>query len=129
MHNGRITDEISRLVEITGHCASHDRVMVRAVLGRAGIPPRCNDCRMRSTDAGRRHGIQPLAAGRSAEADSKRGLNEREAQLLKIHLKRAMRKAEGPLPHAWCKKNCWRENNVRGGRNAALQFSLEGTQS
>ena len=129
MHNGRITDEISRLVEITGHRASEDDFLVRAALGRVAIRPRCNDWRVRSTDAGRRHGIQPLAAGKSAEADSRRGLDEQEARLLKIHLKRAIRKAEGPLPDVWRKKNCWRENNIRGGRAAALQSNLEGNQS
>jgi hypothetical protein len=83
---------------------------------------------VRSTDAGRRHGIQPLAVGKSAEADSRRGLDEQETRLLKIHLIRATRKAEGRLPDVWCMKNCWRENNVRGGRNAALQSSIEGNQ-
>ena len=129
MHNGRITDEISRLVEIMGHRASEDDFLVRAALGRVAIRPRCNDWRVRSPDAGRRHGIQPLAAGKSAEADSRRGLDEQEARLLKVHLKRTIRKAEDPLSDVWRKKNCWRDTDIRGGHAAAVQPNLQGKQS
>jgi hypothetical protein len=97
MHNSRIT-EVSRLVEITGHSASEDDLLVLAVLGRVAIRPRLSDCRVRSIDAGRRHGIQPLAVGKSAEADSRPGLDEEEARLVKIHVMRVTRRTEVPLP-------------------------------
>jgi hypothetical protein len=129
MRNGRIMDENSRLVEITGHGASEDDFLVCAALGRVAIRPRCNDWRVRSTDAGRRRGIQPLATGKSAEADSRRGLHEQEARLLKVNLKRTIRTPEDPLSDVWRKKNCWRDTDIRGGHAAAVQPNLRGKQS
>ena len=98
MGDGRITDEISRLVEITGHRATEDDFLVLCGARPGRDPANARDGRrVRSTDAGRRYGIQLLAAGKSGEADAVRGLDEQEARLLIILLKRVIRETVGQL--------------------------------
>jgi hypothetical protein len=93
------------------------------------IRPSSDGRRVRLTDAGRRRGIQLLAADRSTEADSERGLDEGEARLLKMLLKRVIREIDCNRPDVGRKENVWRENNIRGGGAAALQSNREGSQS
>ena len=125
---GRSTDEISRLVEITGHRPSEKHFQVLAAKGLVEI--RTTDRGgVRFTKAGRQYAIQLLAAGKSGEADAVRGLDEQEARLLTILLKRVIRETEANLPDVWRKENFWREDNIRGARAAAPHPNLEGNRS
>ena len=68
MGNGRITDEISPLVEITGHRSTEGAFPVHAAPGLVAIRPGPASRWVRLTDPERRYGIR-LLAGKSAEAD------------------------------------------------------------
>lgn len=112
MGEGRTVEELARLVSIAGYqmgdadvqgLVGHGLVAIDDVEGRAEV---------RFTTEGRNYAIELLAFGKSAEGDAERELDYREAQVLKLLLKRVIRSTANGLPEHWRKEHFWRENNI-----------------
>lgn len=113
MGDGRTVEEIAQLVAIAGYQVSEEDIL--ALIGHglvtlsAGEGPQQV---VRFTPEGRSYAIELLAFSKSAEGDAERELDYREAQVLKLLLKRVIRTTAGGLPEHWRKEHFWRENHV-----------------
>ena len=63
-------------------------------------------------DAGRQYAIDLLACAKAAESAAERDLDYREAQVLKLLLKRVIETSAADLPDSWRKENIWREDSI-----------------
>jgi len=113
MGDGRTPRELAQLVAIAGHEVGD--ADIQALIERNLVRVDEDEAHgrvIRFTDEGRSYAIELLAAGKSAEADAERELDYREAQVLKLLLKRVIRSTAGGLPVHWRKEHFWRENNL-----------------
>jgi 3-hydroxy-9,10-secoandrosta-1,3,5(10)-triene-9,17-dione monooxygenase reductase component len=75
-------------------------------------PPEGTDIVVRFTDAGRECAIELLARAKAAESAAEHDLDYREAQVLKLLLKRVIETSAAGLPDMWRKENIWREGSI-----------------
>ncbi|SCU90741.1 conserved hypothetical protein [Cupriavidus necator] len=113
MGDGRTVAELDRLVSISGLRVADDDIRKLAERGlvvlddgseREGV--------VRFTDTGRSYAIELLAISKAAESDAERDLDYREAQVMKLLLRRVIQTTASMLPDHWQKDQFWRGNHL-----------------
>ncbi|HZZ09611.1 MAG TPA: flavin reductase family protein [Paraburkholderia sp.] len=119
MGERRTTEELDRLVSIAGFRVTDDdlfklfeRGLVTFERSPAGENVVC------FTSAGRAYTIELLAIAKSAESNAERDLDYREAQIMKLLLKRVIETTASTLPEHWHKDQFWRPDNLWRDRTA-----------
>lgn len=113
MGDGRTVHELTQLVAIAGYQVDDADIQVLVDHGLIRVEVSKEQERVvRFTNEGRTYAIELLAAGKSAEADAEQELDYREAQVLKLLLKRVIRSTATGVPAHWRKEHFWRENNI-----------------
>ncbi|MGO4220695.1 flavin reductase [Lysobacter sp. TAF61] len=114
MGEGRTIDDLGKLVAMTGYQMGEadiaeliERDLVSVVSTDGG-----GEAVVCFTDDGRRYAMELLAFGKSAEGDAVRDLDHREAQVLKMLLRRVIGSTAGGLPDCWRKDRFWRDDNI-----------------
>ena len=113
MGEGRTIAEVAQLVALAGYQVGeadiHELIGHGLVVLAEG---EAQEAVVRFTAEGRHYAMELLAFGKSAEGDAERELDYREAQVLKLLLKRVIRSTARGIPDHWRKENFWRENNI-----------------
>lgn len=113
MGDGRSCEEIARLVAISGDHVDTAHVLALAERGLVRLEQGDGGAQLvHFTPEGRAYAMELLACCKAAEGDAERELDYREAQVLKLLLKRVIRSTANGLPEHWRKENFWRENNI-----------------
>lgn len=113
MGDGRSFEEIARLVAISGHHVDANHMLALAERGLVHLELGVDDAQIvHFTPEGRAYAFEILACCKAAEGDAESDLDYREAQVLKLLLKRIIRSTANGLPEHWRKENFWRENNI-----------------
>lgn len=115
MGDGRSVDEIAGLVAIAGCEVRASDIDALVTHGLVVL----KDGNVRFTPAGHSYAIELLAFSKAAEGDAERELDYREAQVLKLLLKRVIGSTAKGLPEQWRKENFWRDNNIWRNEAAA----------
>ncbi|WP_213959798.1 MULTISPECIES: flavin reductase [unclassified Variovorax] len=121
MGDSRTFDELSQLVAISGYEVKASDIQALVEQGLIKVEGEGPSGLVRFTGEGRAYAIELLAAGKSAEANAERELDYREAQVLKLLLKRVIQSTSSGLPSHWRKEHFWRENNLWRDEVAANQ--------
>ncbi|CAE6753602.1 p-hydroxyphenylacetate 3-hydroxylase, reductase component [Paraburkholderia domus] len=114
MGEERTVEELDRLVSISGSRVSEDDILKLAARGlvefqRSGS---AQENKVKFTSAGRSYTIGLLAIAKSAESNAERDLDYREAQIMKLLLKRVIQTTASSLPEHWHKDQFWRPDNL-----------------
>ncbi|WP_218508206.1 flavin reductase [Variovorax sp. dw_308] len=112
MGDGRTAHDLAQLVAIAGYEVSDDHIQALVDQGLIRVEGQGQDRTVHFTQEGRSYAIELLALGKSAESDAEGELDYREAQVLKLLLKRVIRSTSDGLPVHWRKEHFWRENNI-----------------
>ncbi len=111
--DGRTVAELARIIAFFGQEVTVDDARRLAARGLVMLdPPEGADIAVRFSDAGRQYAIDLLARAKAAESAAERDLDYREAQVLKLLLKRVIETSAADLPDSWRKENIWREDNI-----------------
>jgi 3-hydroxy-9,10-secoandrosta-1,3,5(10)-triene-9,17-dione monooxygenase reductase component len=113
MGDGRTIGELDRLVSISGlRVAEGDigKLIDRGLVALDNTSGRGDEVRF--THAGRSYATELLAIGKAAESDAERDLDHREAQVMKLLLKRVIQATATMLPDHWQKDQFWRDNHL-----------------
>jgi len=122
MGDGRSCEEIARLVAIAGDQVDTRNILALAERGLVRMEQGEGDTQVvRFTPEGRACAMELLASCKAAEGDAERELDYREAQVLKLLLKRVIRSTGSGLPEHWRKESFWRENNIWREEAQAVQ--------
>lgn len=114
MGEGRTIDDLGKLVAMAGYQMGEADIVdlierdLVTVVSADGV----GEAVVRFTDDGRRYAMELLAFGKSAEGDAMRDLDYREAQVLKMLLRRVIGSTAGSLPDCWRKERFWRDDNI-----------------
>jgi len=113
MGDGRTIAELAGIIAFAGQELTVDDAQRLAARGLVTLDPaKDRDVLVRFTDAGRECAIELLARAKAAESAAERDLDYREAQVLKLLLKRVIETSAAGLPDSWRKENIWREDNI-----------------
>jgi 3-hydroxy-9,10-secoandrosta-1,3,5(10)-triene-9,17-dione monooxygenase reductase component len=114
MGEERTIAELDRLVSISGSRVTEADILKLATRGLVEL--QCNDAeeesKVKFTAAGRSYTIELLAIAKSAESNAERDLDYREAQVMKLLLKRVIQTTASALPEHWHKEQFWRPDNL-----------------
>ena len=111
--DGRTVAELARIIAFFGQEVTAEDTRRLATRGLLMLDPtRGADIVVRFTDAGRQCAIDLLARAKAAESAAERDLDYREAQVLKLLLKRVIETSAADLPDSWRKENIWREDSI-----------------
>ena len=113
MGDGRTVEELARIIAFGGQEVTAEDARRLAARGLVMLdPPEGTDTVVRFTDAGREYAIELLARAKAAESAAERDLDYREAQVLKLLLKRVIETSAAGLPDSWRRENIWREDSI-----------------
>jgi 3-hydroxy-9,10-secoandrosta-1,3,5(10)-triene-9,17-dione monooxygenase reductase component len=121
MGEERTIAELDGLVSISGFTVTVDDVRTLVERGlvsleTAGVE---EDGVVRFTSAGRAYAIELLAIAKSAESNAERDLDYREAQIMKLLIKRVIETTASTLPEHWRQDRFWRGDNLWRERTAS----------
>ena len=113
MGDGRTVAELGRIIAFAGQEVTTDDARRLEARGLVMLDPtKGTDIMVRFTDAGRQYAIELLARAKAAESAAERDLDYREAQVLKLLLKRVIETSAADLPDSWRKENIWRNDSI-----------------
>jgi 3-hydroxy-9,10-secoandrosta-1,3,5(10)-triene-9,17-dione monooxygenase reductase component len=112
MGEGRTIAELDKLVSISGFHVTEDDIRTLIERGIVALDDDGAERVVRFTEAGRCYAIELLAIAKAAESDAERSLDYREAQVLKLLLRRLIGSTESALPDHWRRDQFWRGNNL-----------------
>ena len=113
MGDGRTIAELAGIIAFAGQELTVDDAQRLAARGLVTLDPMKDaDIVVRFTDAGRECAIELLARAKGAESAAERDLDYREAQVLKLLLKRVIETSSADLPDSWRKENIWRKDSI-----------------
>ena len=113
MGDGRTVAELGRIIAFAGQEVTTDDARRLEARGLVMLDPtKGTDIVVRFTDAGRQYAIELLARAKAAESAAERDLDYREAQVLKLLLKRVIETSAADLPDSWRKENIWRDDSI-----------------
>ena len=113
MGDGRTIAELAGIIAFAGQELTVDDAQRLAARGLVRLDPvKDADIVVRFTDAGRECAIELLARAKGAESAAERDLDYREAQVLKLLLKRVIETSSADLPDSWRKENIWRKDSI-----------------
>ena len=111
--DGRTVADLARIIAFVGHELTANDPQRLAARGLVMLDPtKGTDLVVRFTDAGRQYAIDLLACAKAAESAAERDLDYREAQVLKLLLKRVIETSAADLPDSWRKENIWRKDSI-----------------
>jgi 3-hydroxy-9,10-secoandrosta-1,3,5(10)-triene-9,17-dione monooxygenase reductase component len=111
--DGRTVADLARIIAFVGHELTANDPQRLAARGLVTLDPtKGTDIVVRFTDAGREYAIDLLACAKGAESAAERDLDYREAQVLKLLLKRVIETSAADLPDSWRKENIWRKDSI-----------------
>jgi 3-hydroxy-9,10-secoandrosta-1,3,5(10)-triene-9,17-dione monooxygenase reductase component len=113
MGDGRTIAELAGILAFASKELTVDDAQRLAARGLVTLDPaKGADIVVRFTDAGRECAIELLARAKAAESAAERDLDYREAQVLKLLLKRVIDTSAADLPDSWRKESMWREDSI-----------------
>lgn len=120
MGEQRTVEELDRLVSIAGFRVNDDDILKLADRGLVKFErsDTARESTVSFTSAGRSYTIELLAIAKSAESNAERDLDYREAQIMKLLLKRVIQTTASSLPEHWHKDQFWRPDNLWRDRSA-----------
>jgi 3-hydroxy-9,10-secoandrosta-1,3,5(10)-triene-9,17-dione monooxygenase reductase component len=114
MGEGRTIAELDKLVSITGFRVTPEDVEALAASGIVVVDAHAQGGEgvVRFTEAGRSYAIELLTIAKAVESDAERELDYREAQVLKLLLRRVIESTTAALPDHWRRDQFWREEHL-----------------
>ncbi|SAK51074.1 flavin reductase domain-containing protein [Caballeronia arationis] len=114
MGDGRTIEELDKLVSISGLRVTPEDVETLAARGIVAMEANAQAEKrvVRFTESGRSYAIELLSIAKAAESDAERELDYREAQMLKLLLKRVIESTTAALPDHWRRDQFWRDEHL-----------------